>query len=289
MQGVWECLPHNSITFNENDNSTAVCQPGGCIQVSYGRALHRYISHGKDPLGLGRWCWTRYRGRMDVTIRVITAYRPCVQHQGGESTVISQHQRYLHSINDNRNPRQAMTEDLCAAIQQYRESGNQIALMIDMNADVTSTEIKSTFQLVGLQESITSKYIQSNKCPTYQQGTAPIDDIFLSPTLQLTSGGYFPFGAFPSDHWFIWAKLEFSTCFGYQMSPLCSIEARRLKTEDPKCVKKYLEDYKEYIQEHGLHLAAYELQEELLQHPVTSRTIQQYNLLQEKRKKKITH
>ena len=99
VQGRWESL-HSSICYNQEDPVSSAWQPGGCIQLSTNRMAHRVISSGKDPSGLGRWCWTRYRGRHDVTLRIITAYRPGGSSSSGPKTVFWQNQRYLDRIKD---------------------------------------------------------------------------------------------------------------------------------------------------------------------------------------------
>ena len=288
MEGVWESMNHN-LAYNQQDSINQVWQPGGCLQVSCDRAAHRCIGNGKDPSGLGRWCWTRYRGRHDVTLRIITAYRPCHIHNPGEHTAHSQQQRYLHSINDMRSPRQAMMEDLAAAIQLFREAGDQIVLMIDLNEDVTKQQVKDTFENMGLKEAITDKHTHSGYVPTYQRGSNPIDGIYVSPTLQISTGGYFPFGAFPSDHRFLWVKIDFTSCFGYNMSPLISPAARRHKDDNPDCVRKFNAAYEEYIRKHNLHLTAFELQEELMQSTPTPSIIRRYNALRQERIKAILY
>ena len=112
-----------------------------------------------------------------------------------------------------------MVEDLCATITIYCDSGDQIILMIDLNENITSQNITDTFQQIGLREAITTKYGHTGTVPTYQRGQVPIDGIFLSPTLKISIGGYFPFHAFPTDHRFIWAKISFASCFGYRLPP----------------------------------------------------------------------
>ena len=91
MQGIWESM-HHSIAYNTTDSVNQPWQPGGCVQVSCDCAVHRCIYSGTDPSGLGRWCWSRFRGRHDVTLQVITAYRTCNIHNAGEQTAHSQQQ-----------------------------------------------------------------------------------------------------------------------------------------------------------------------------------------------------
>lgn len=72
----WE-NSHSSIAYNSRDKGRTPFQPSGNITHSIGKASFRVIDCGYDESGLGRWSWTRYRGKHDVTLMAITAYRPC--------------------------------------------------------------------------------------------------------------------------------------------------------------------------------------------------------------------
>jgi hypothetical protein len=54
------------------------------------------VEKGKDNSNLGRWVWTRYRGRNNQTLRIIAAYRP--NPPSGPFTVYAQQNAYFHSI-----------------------------------------------------------------------------------------------------------------------------------------------------------------------------------------------
>ena len=263
VQNVWE-TSHSSLAYNTTDHASGEWQPGGCIQLSIDRAAHRIISSGRDSSGLGRWAWTRYQGRHDVTLRVVTAYRPCVHAQAGERTVHRQHERFLNQTGDARCPRTAMSEDLCNAIARWQESGDQIILMLDANEDVHSGAISLQLHQLGLREAISHQHQERGTAPTHNRGSHPIDGIFISPTLEISSGGYLPFSEFPSDHRLIWIEVPFSTAFGYEMPPLSSPAARRLKLQDPACVQKFIAAYETFIRSHSLHLQAYEIQESIV-------------------------
>ena len=188
IHNVWESS-HSSLAYNTTDHAPGEWQPGGCIQLSIDRAAHRVISSGRDPLGLGRWTWTRYRGRHDVTLRVITAYRPCVQAMAGERTVHRQHERFFNRIGDTRCPRTAMGEDLCRAISEWQESGDQIILMLDANENVSTGSFHLSLHQLGLTEAISHRHHLLGGAPTHNRGSFPIDGSFTSLTLSISSGG----------------------------------------------------------------------------------------------------
>ena len=92
VKGWWE-NSKSTIAYNTKDVAPTKYQPGGNILCSIGRPCHRNISSGVDTTGLGRWSWQRFRGKHNVSLRVISAYRPC--RASGPNTVFSQQLRYF--------------------------------------------------------------------------------------------------------------------------------------------------------------------------------------------------
>ena len=96
--------------------------------------------------------------------------------------------------------------------------------------------------------------------PTYQRGSAPIDGIFISEGLNVTAGGYLPFGEGGSDHRALWVKINEVSAFGYAMEKVVPIMARRLTLEDPRVVGRWLDLYEAKILQAKLPQQAYDLQ-----------------------------
>lgn len=67
-----------------------------------------------------------------------------------------------------------------------------------MNEDVTSPTIQQWAEEAGISEVVSTT--TTTKVPTSQQGSTPIDGIFMSHSLVQKQAGYFPFGTFISDH-----------------------------------------------------------------------------------------
>ena len=59
--GWWETL-HLAFAYNTQSESTSIYQVGGTALFSINPAAHWAILSGNDTTGLGRWCWTKYRG-----------------------------------------------------------------------------------------------------------------------------------------------------------------------------------------------------------------------------------
>ena len=198
IRGWWENYRSN-ISYNYKDCNNTSYQPGGNILLSIGKPTFRIIAQGSDKKGLGRWCWTRYRGRHDITIRVICAYRPCKPNIPGPNTTYSQHQRLFDMTNDNRCPRAAILEDLEREMREWREvDGDQIIMMMDCNENVNGALIRSWLRDNSLHNMAEDIQTSTSHIPaTQQRGSHPIDGIFISNTISVVKGGFLPFGEFP--------------------------------------------------------------------------------------------
>ena len=260
-KGIWESS-HHSTGYNRNDVVRKEFQPGGCITLSIGAASHRVESKGEDSSKLGRWAWTKFKGINNITLRVITAYRPC-QHSGaGPSTVHSQHQRYLDTKDDQRSPREAMLEDLLTEITTWKNEGDQIILLMDCNEDIQNRRFKQKLLTVGLTEAITKDQEREPK-PTHSRGRIAIDGIFISNTIHPRASGYLPFGEFPSDHRAIWMDISQENAFGSTSMRTVRPRARKLKSNDPKIRNRFIKDYESHLRQHNAEARLYSLQNSL--------------------------
>ena len=116
------------------------------------------ISSGEDESGLGIWTWTRYWGQHNVTLRIVTAYRPCKKSIAGPKTVSRQHGHYLNRKDDVITPRAAMLEDICDQLRLCQEAGDQIIIIIDANKDVRSSTLCDVLSVAGLVWGITTRH-----------------------------------------------------------------------------------------------------------------------------------
>jgi hypothetical protein len=121
-------------------------QYGGNVLFSINNAAHRVMEAGRDASGLGRWTWTRYRGRNNITTRVICAYRPCLPTGTDKSlSVYAQHQRFFDERNDDICPREAFIRDLCGELDQWLITGDQIIIALDANEDMRTGAVATAF------------------------------------------------------------------------------------------------------------------------------------------------
>jgi len=114
-RGWWEAL-HLSLGYYQSDPLVqSAFQPGGTAVLSINQAAHRVHSSGSDISGLGRWSWTRYSGKGEVALRVVSAYRP-VYNPTGPLSVYNRQRAHFYRLDDDRCPRLAISEDLVREI-----------------------------------------------------------------------------------------------------------------------------------------------------------------------------
>jgi hypothetical protein len=208
-------------------------QSGGVTQWTVNDMTTRLVETGIDPSGLGRWAWQRIRGRQGTATRIITAYRPVAGKYPG--SVSSQQQAHFDTIGREGDPRDLFTEDLCAALKSWQEVGDQIVLILDANENVTKGKFVERLRSVGIFETITLRH-GSEGPATFQEGSEPIDGIFISPTLLHCRSGYIR-GV--SDHLGLWVDIPFEIALGHPVSALTRTPPRRLIGNDPRVVTWY--------------------------------------------------
>ena len=214
--------------------------------------LHQNIkahqsSSGVDKTGLGRWIWTRLRGKGETHTRIISAYRPCLNK--GIGTVWSQHFRYIKKekqIHD-PNPIRQFDSDLLAEIKKWKQMGDNLIIGIDMNADVRTCTLSIILQANQLRNAILTSHPLQSPPATYDKNTSrtPIDAIWVTPNIDITRAGFTPFEggspSAPSDgHRMLWFEVDNFSFLGKHIpTSTPSLTASRVKSNDPRSVKRY--------------------------------------------------
>lgn len=247
-----------------NPHATAH-QVGGTVGMSFDQAAHRVDAigggRGQDPTGLGRWTWTRFRGKGQMCLRVVVVYVPCVST--GPLSVWSQHLSYFNKLNDNEwtanpDPRKRLFTDLAASIYEWIDDGDQLLVMGDWNVDVREHTLTDFFAPHGMREVLLERHGESAPA-TCNMGSSPIDGIWATSSLDIARGGYCNFEeGLPSNHRTLWVDLTYMSAFGHKQPAIVRRTARRLKLNDPRCTSKYIKYRKAHAKKHKLrdkHLA----------------------------------
>jgi len=276
-QGWWE-TSKTTMAYNTKDSTNSTFQPGGTMITSIGKPAHRIDETGKDETGLGRWTWQKMKGKRNIRLRIISAYRPCIPSTAGPTTAYSQQQRYLNIINDKRDPRQAFLEDLGKNIEKWHNDGDQIILMADLNTDVTNKEIKLWRERHRLKDVYISEFPNIKIPATYHKGKNTIDTIMVSHSIKIEKAGFLAFGDIPSDHRGLWLDVTYQTAFGHNMQRLIKPQARRLKSNNPIVRNNWIKLYKLFIKNNNLDEQLIQLESEIIPgEDMTENQQQRYN------------
>lgn len=275
MQPWWESSKTVQL-YNIQDCGQSDFQPGGTITHSINRCTHKIRTSGTDPTGLGRWSWIRFQGSHNITLTIITAYQPCKPSWAtGVNTNYVQQIRYFDELEEDRDPRQALLQDLGKFIIECHNNNDQIVLMMDANEEVSTPSFSNWVQQHGLEDLITRDRDDVIP-PTYHRGSKQIDGIFASATIHAVRSGFMEFGGFPSDHRALWFDMTYNNAFGCRMATTMTYAPRRLKSNDPKVQKRWIELMNEHIKTHKLDKRLKAIEDQM-HSPLTPQLLAEYD------------
>ncbi len=151
---------------------------------------------------------------------------------------------------------------------------------MDANEDVRQGTVHDMFAALGLLEAILDKHKDKSPPATQNRNTKrqPIDGIWISSCLFISAGGYLPFGdACPSDHRMIWIEIQYSIAFGQSSPEIAKIKPKRLKTSDPRLVKKHNIQVKRAMRDTGFRKRYETFKARTEQEEMSDELIEQYN------------
>ena len=249
--------------YNKNDITGNRQLHGGTAILSTGDCSHYAIGSGADETNLGRWCWARFRGKDQINLRVVSAYRP-VDNKTGPNSVWNQHRKYFNEVNDPRNPRAAFLEDFDAALTSWIATGDQVLVSGDFNDDISSRKIQNLFAKHGMHHMVFCRHNQADAPATCNKNTTThknVDGVWGTANLVPLKCGFLEAGDFPGDHVMIWMDIAYEDALGHNPPPVHRPEARRLKLDDVRVEKRYMTEYRKRIEKSNLSARQFALED----------------------------
>ncbi len=178
-------------------------QEGGTGMVSFGDTTGYISKVGKDPYGLGRWCWTLYGGSDGHRTRVIVAYNACKNNKKDSRTMYQQQRQYfIMKKKDLTCPNKFFWLHLLQQLVKWRAAGDQIILFIDHNKHMyygpLGRDLANTSNL-GLQEAVL-QHTGTQMGATFFRGSKPIEGLWVSSDIEISNICVMPFGYGDGDH-----------------------------------------------------------------------------------------
>ena len=179
-----------SVSYNQHQKrSKSKYQPGGTAVISTGEMALRAGKQEQDSRKLGRWSSQILHGKQGIVTRIISVYVPIMMSSFGSNKVASQQQRALLKMGVKENVYTVFWQDFWRQIDKWLDEGEQLVICGDWNRDITNKSFIKEFEKRNLIPAIASKH--GTQLPaTYNNGSAPIGEIFCSKTLQIISSGY---------------------------------------------------------------------------------------------------
>ena len=270
---------HNiSVAYDTTDKNANCHQPGGVALIAVGKITHTWESSGYDKEQLGRWAWSRYQGSYGRHLRVVSVYRPCINTQKIKSIYMKQYSYSLRK-REGKCPRELFLNDLTEEIKKWKNMGDSIIIMGDFNQDVRSRKMRDWKEELELEDLLLERVEREGvKLNTYSGGHAPIDSIMCTQGIEVRKAGYLEFGEGVGDHRPIFIDITISSTLGVNIPVSKSVKARRLKTNDPRIMKKYIETLRKFLKKSNMTNRVLELQSRITQ-PLDEDTAKEFEKL----------
>jgi hypothetical protein len=212
-------LTSNSATLTTSgsmESRISDYQPGGTGCA----LLNKWSGHSTQQITdkkLGRWSGYILRGKNNLKIVILSAYRPTLSADVSDFTCYSQQWRIIRNDEEGEpNPRAKFMTDLSKLIKNWENDNCEILICADMNESCNNnsssvTKLIENSSLINLMEDT------EEETATYDRGTKCIDCILGTPRIKncITASGYLPFytGGWLSDHRGMYIDIEIQSLF----------------------------------------------------------------------------
>jgi hypothetical protein len=177
-----------------------------------GKWQSRISLQGHDPKGLGRWSFMKISSKKSFMQQWVL-----LRESGAK----------------NPDPIQTFYHDLESQLQEWREQGSEILLLIDANEHIGEkpgglTSIMGKLEMADL---VRHRHPSDTEPNTHIRGSQRIDYIFGTPKIRehCTKAGILPFGTgYHSDHRSVFVAIKIDKILRATVQAIDSITARKL-------------------------------------------------------------
>ena len=254
-------------------------QYGGTFMVIRGELTSRIAGMGMDSSGLGRWCWTLFKGKDNVRTRLITVYRPVKQDASHPFSTYMQHLRHLRrSGRTNEDPRDAILKDLREQLKAWRSDGERLVVLGDLNGDTTKGKIATFFDELGMTEATLARHpelpIPASVCRDEREGRLKVDGIWVTAEIPVDAASWLTVEQCPGDHRAGILDINTVALLGESLQKIVRPQARRLNCQIPSAKQQYQELLDLHFRRHRLEEKLYQFGDDV-KHARLSPTEQQ--------------
>jgi exonuclease III len=266
----WFAQTRAIAAHNNHDFDRSEYQPGGTGIISKGEVSLHHQREERDNRRLGRWVSQKFQGKNKISTRVVSVYTPQKTKDYGPRRVFYQQQSALLSLKIAEGVISIFWNDFWHQVDSWLSEGDQLIISGDWNEDIRTEKFLAEFEKRNLIPAIYTAH-GPDLPETYNNGSKPIDEIFVTSSLSVKNCGYLEHGETLGDHRPIWVEVTRQSFFGLKQKNEPMNTPRRLKCSDPRVMDKYND-----ILEYELHKKQiYERAYDLLTTACTPLTLQQ--------------
>jgi hypothetical protein len=243
---------------HENFNSR---QYGGTFQLTFGALAAKVVETGADECNLGRFAWTKFKGRNGHIARIVSIYVPCrTGRSSGDLMVMNQHRRYFEDKGQLDCPRTILLEDIWMLLQTWQHSGEHLVVFINANENMTNGPFHEMFTgpSLHMREAVTHQHPDSRwqHTASYQKGNILgqwlIDGVYVTPNLPIEASTWLSFTPHLGDHRFAVIDIDSKALVGNDLLKIVRPQARQLSCAIPATVLEYNNRLAEYMTRHSV-------------------------------------
>ena len=190
-------------------------------------------------------------GRRGYSIQIQTtalelyrAYCPGKRRSEGPHTVYTEQLTTINNLGLDTTPYSLFVNDLVSALQGWRAAGDRIILFIDSNEHILRSHLarRLSHPSINLQESSHRFWQTDQEHNTHYMGTQPIDGIYTSPEIDVTSFMALSFHEGVGDHRTSIVDFSTTSVIGQHQGHIVRPTSRRLTTKQHRSVTNYNTD-----------------------------------------------
>eukprot|EP00956_Cyclotella_meneghiniana_P027275 scaffold60862_cov41-Cyclotella_meneghiniana.AAC.5 len=254
VRGIWGSNRHEIETKYLDKKS----MEEGTWMVAFGEmaSLMSVEGSGTDESGLARWTSMEFRGEEGCITKVLCGYVPCKNNRQDSGTSYQQQRRYFISKEKKDDePRTRFLADMTKVLTKWKEDGHRIVVCLDANEDVYKDIIGRTLTDPAGLEMVESVHASTGQKlgATHFRGSRPIDAVWTTKDVEITSACAMPVGYGAGDHRMFVDDLVKESLVGTQPQAIVRPGARRLNSKIPECLNNYNKMLERLLEQHKLH------------------------------------
>jgi hypothetical protein len=172
-------------------------------------------------------------------LQIVSAYNVGRQAPQGDSTIFQQQLRYIQNHQLSTTLRRLFMIDFLATLQVWHQQGDRLLIFMDMNEHILNGPLARCMLRMGLEEE-THQHWGDTKPHTCVGGKEPIDAVFHSPDLEVTSTMQLSFHEGVRNHRRVLVDISTWSAIDKQEFNVVHPHAQQLNSKNDRTRSKYL-------------------------------------------------